>query len=1237
MQTPAQIKLDSLTYARIDAAAHEAATGHNLRPQPSQAQQRAGNFKKGRAELHGIQLVIEHPRGTYRCGVSADGVAWSNRVAAHYGYLAGTRGADGDPVDVFVGPFPESAAAWVINQRRADGAFDEHKVMLGFHTEDQARAAYTGSYAPGWAGLQSIVPIRIDQLRVWLRGGPSGELTPEQLNNQSVIMDRVNQASTGQPVHFSPNRWMYALRAADAEDGLLLDAVTMDELMGAPEWEGRESQPVLDALVVEVGRLQPKMDALLRVMQLAGQTVKPVSVSISEPVRARGVLNVMALFLMDDGQTVSLWLHNPDATPSRLAPMDELISWRWMLNKRDVTIVVAPERGIELDAREVARRLMRLVDKNSAAFSKANERAAERAGQLRALDAEIVQLTGELGELQHKIEVARVAFLDKPKQALAPIEPGTPEYVAWEDAVTTSVEDGLQTTRSDAQGQVMLYADWLNEAFEAGITPENAAKKIVGESDDDEPEASTSGNPGNLTDAQMAVLIATKGYKPAFRFQAANRETRTDRFSGADDGISRAAWDEAVGQLNAAGAYLRRSALTDAGRTRVDEFHIDLVGADRKLQALSGRFALDVAQPPAEAPSVPETVEASETPETPELSIAPVQPANEGATVVPPDETKTAARPSDNALEAQAMAGHEVNGILRNAAPAADGRASRAPVATLGSILLYTEEDLYRAAKAVEDAEIQRDFKPFDVSKVRMPSAAQLGATKDYVATVLTRNEGLALATGWSNGFLLDLHQMPRFIETAMKRRLGDLLNPGARVRRYDKEDVLKRFMPKAQANATTQAEPLALWDGTVTDGKKGKPVTKARQCVVLVDQARAGAYAAIQLPFFAYFFKTYPGCEFYIGNESDMVLVRHRGAVVGIVNPFNFHNRGNVFARAVKAASLPAAPDPITAVDAAYRFASATPEFKRVVAETVNKLDYSAFATAKAMDREATKRGLFIDWDVASDSVLDAVGMFDVGESDQASNDSRAEGQAAATSCLPAVSGAVLDAVAAIGGDLVGTIYRGGDVVGRAEIASGDGKAMVFVGEAGDERVSFRSDVDGTIRKALWSDDDASLMIGWLDDLLNETEDAPPVDQPAELPAEKAADQSTQQALENAEEHGAGQVAEPATEPAIPPQPAAEYSAQDPAAPAVQGPASGNQPPMPAGVTPKDGVMEEDRAYLQTFVGGSADVFADDILARMEPLVGKYEGHPDMGPLLAQAMDAYSAQVMQMAQQAIQ
>jgi len=73
----------------------------------------------------------------------------------HYGYLKRTEGADGDQVDVFVGPNPESKVYWVINQRQPDdtaqpgdstGTFDEHKVMLGFLRGDDAVAAYLKSF-----------------------------------------------------------------------------------------------------------------------------------------------------------------------------------------------------------------------------------------------------------------------------------------------------------------------------------------------------------------------------------------------------------------------------------------------------------------------------------------------------------------------------------------------------------------------------------------------------------------------------------------------------------------------------------------------------------------------------------------------------------------------------------------------------------------------------------------------------------------------------------------------------------------------------------------------------------------------------------------------------------------------------------------------------------------------------------------------------------------------------------
>jgi len=71
---------------------------------------------------------------------------------------------------------------------------------------------------------------------------------------------------------------------------------------------------------------------------------------------------------------------------------------------------------------------------------------------------------------------------------------------------------------------------------------------------------------------------------------------------------------------------------------------------------------------------------------------------------------------------------------------------------------------------------------------------------------------------------------------------------------------------------------------------------------------------------------------------------------------------------------------------------------------------------------------------------------------------------------------------------EYVGTIKLAGEVIGRIDIAD-DGKAMVYVGAAGDERVVFPS---GT--RAMYSDDDAVLMVDALFSMREAAAPAPAV-----------------------------------------------------------------------------------------------------------------------------------------------
>lgn len=464
-------------FSALERAANEAATGNNCRPLPTPAQSVAGNYKMGRARVQGLDVRIENVRGSVRNGTSPDGKTWSNRMAAHYGYIAGTRGADGDAVDIFVGPFPESTLAWVINQGDAKGGFDEHKVMVGFAAEAQARDGYLHSYDKGWRGLRSIVSLSIDQLKWWLRhGNKAVAITPDQLPHEGEkTMDQVAWGADALPTSKPLSRLIYDMRLADS-GSLLLDACTVDDLMTDPDIEGRA---VMDAMVVEVGMLQRKMEQLLNVMKAASATVQPVDFTIADPVKMRGTMQIAVVFAMNDGQAVTVWFHNPDTTPAKLTPMDELVSWKWMLNKKDITIWAAPERGRDIPAREVARRVMKLADKNSEAFKRANARAADLAAQHAAIDAEIPVLEAELAKLKDDVEVARIAkgdgeVLPIVPSAVAPVVPAATEGEKSPQSMAQELAQVLMSEGyaafSERRGKMMAEFDLsAREALDLGM------------------------------------------------------------------------------------------------------------------------------------------------------------------------------------------------------------------------------------------------------------------------------------------------------------------------------------------------------------------------------------------------------------------------------------------------------------------------------------------------------------------------------------------------------------------------------------------------------------------------------------------------------------------------------------------------------------------------------------------------------------------------------------------------
>lgn len=139
---------------------------------PSDAQKESGNYKKGHIKFGGYNYTIENPKGSTRSGKDADGKEWKVTMHDTYGYIRGKFGKDGDHLDMFINDKADldnwNGDVFVVDQVNPDGSFDEHKVMYGYDSMDDAKKAYLANYSDGWQGLGNITGASKDEFDKWL-------------------------------------------------------------------------------------------------------------------------------------------------------------------------------------------------------------------------------------------------------------------------------------------------------------------------------------------------------------------------------------------------------------------------------------------------------------------------------------------------------------------------------------------------------------------------------------------------------------------------------------------------------------------------------------------------------------------------------------------------------------------------------------------------------------------------------------------------------------------------------------------------------------------------------------------------------------------------------------------------------------------------------------------------------------------------------------------------------------
>jgi N12 class adenine-specific DNA methylase/PAS domain-containing protein len=153
--------------AKIEAASAEVNTD------PTEAQKEAGNYKKGHVQVGTFDITIEQPQGSVRKGTDADGKQWESKMNNTYGYIRGAVGVDGDHIDVFLSNDIDGwngRKVFVVDQYNPDGSFDEHKVMLGFNDQDEAKGDYLANYEQGWENGRriDITDVNLEDFEKWI-------------------------------------------------------------------------------------------------------------------------------------------------------------------------------------------------------------------------------------------------------------------------------------------------------------------------------------------------------------------------------------------------------------------------------------------------------------------------------------------------------------------------------------------------------------------------------------------------------------------------------------------------------------------------------------------------------------------------------------------------------------------------------------------------------------------------------------------------------------------------------------------------------------------------------------------------------------------------------------------------------------------------------------------------------------------------------------------------------------
>lgn len=277
---------------RLETAISETET------EPTEAQKKAGNYKKGHLSFGGYDYTVETPKGVTRSGKDEQGKPWNVTMHDTYGYILGKIGVDGDHIDMFINDAADldtfDGNVYVVDQVNPEtGEFDEHKVMYGYPDEAAATKAYLSNYSKGWKGLGKVTSVPKATFDKWLE---SSDRKTKPFRDYAMIQHEE------------------AKKAKQANEALPFDApMSMDDLPFH-----RDMKEVKPSEMTEAQKLA--YDAVSTMLKKAGIPVKVVSNEDMEKV-AEAQDNMAVEMLLNDPR-LRFYIKTPEQKEAAKAAYD---------------------------------------------------------------------------------------------------------------------------------------------------------------------------------------------------------------------------------------------------------------------------------------------------------------------------------------------------------------------------------------------------------------------------------------------------------------------------------------------------------------------------------------------------------------------------------------------------------------------------------------------------------------------------------------------------------------------------------------------------------------------------------------------------------------------------------------------------------------------------------------------------------------------------------------------------